>query len=111
MDTTLLTSYAALLIPTVLDKDDPISKPSVRGNHAVVRSSGWLKGSNRSIFMALFIHESNDTIRVSARSNRNGCFDYPAIPKTEIDSEKLERLAKIIIANVNKHFDTKNSES
>lgn len=107
MDTTLLTSYAAFLITSVLDKDDPISKPSVRNNRALIRASGWLKGSERSVFMALFIHEDSDSIRISARSNRNGCFDYPAIPKTEIDEEKLERLAKIIIANVNGHIDSK----
>ena len=79
----------------------------MRNNHAIVRSSGWLKGSERSIFMAIFIYEEKDAIRVSIRSNENGCFHYPAIPKTKIDAEKLDRLAKIIIANVNKHIDSK----
>lgn len=107
METTLLTDYATTLISAILDKDGTIAKPSVRNNHAVVRASGWLKGSERKIFMAVFVYGEKDALRVNVRSNRNGCFHYPPIPKTEITPEKLDRQAKIIIANVTSHVESK----
>lgn len=106
MDTNLLTTYATLLIAAILEKDGPITKPSVHKNHAVIRASGWLKESDRTIFMAVFVYDEKGALRVNVRSNQKGCFHYPPIPKTEIDAEKAERLAKIIIANVNKHIDS-----
>jgi hypothetical protein len=106
METTLLTDYAAALLDAILDKDGSITKPSVRNNHAVVRASGWLKGSERTIFMAVFIYDEKDALRVNVRSNKNGCFHYPPIPKTQITPEKRDRLAKVIIANVTNHIES-----
>lgn len=107
METISLTNFAGSLIRAILEKDGPITEPSVHKNHAVIRASGWLKESDRTIFMAVFVYDEKDALRVNIRSTHKGCFHYPPIPKTEIDSEKVERLARIIMSNVNKHIDSK----
>jgi hypothetical protein len=106
MDLLSTTQYANLLIHAVLETDKQTIKPSVHKDRAVVRASGWLKGSDRTIFMAVFVYDERNALRVNIRSNRNGCFHYPPIPMTEMDSEKVDRLARIIISNVNNHFDS-----
>lgn len=107
MELTSLANYARYLTNAVLETDDPMNKPMVRNRRPVVRTAGWLKGSDNALFVAIFVHEENHAFSVSARCNRNGCFHYPAIPKTEITSEKANELAEKIIADVQEHMDFK----
>lgn len=101
-----LIDYAKILTNSVLDNDDPRNKPLVRNRYSLIRASGWLKGSDRTMFLAIFVYEELNALRVNVRCNRKGCFHYPAIPKTEMTADKLDRIAKIIISDVNKHIES-----
>jgi hypothetical protein len=109
MELKSLNSYATSLISDTLERDAPLNRPATRNRRAVIRASGWLKESNRTVFMAMFVHEEMDALRVNVRSDGNGCFHYPAIPKTEITPKNTSELAERIISDIKNHIESKMS--
>jgi hypothetical protein len=102
-----LTDYAKFLTNAVLENDDPMDKPMVRSRRGDIRASGWLKGSDRTMFMAIFVYEEMYALRVNIRSNGNGCFHYPAVPKAEITPKNTSELAERIISDIKSHIESK----
>lgn len=106
-----LIDYAKSLTNAVLENDDPRNKPLIRNRYALIRASGWLKGSDRTMFMAIFVYEEMEAIRVNIRSNGNGCFHYAPISKTTLTPEKVNQLAERIISDITKHIESKSNRS